>query len=357
MGWQSVAGEPQHVVGSAAGGNGHETSQDEQEGQSPEFPARCQGAPEERPEAADARRLASVGTPVEVPCYSPLKAFRVPGQAGVSFERSRLQADLPVDLPCGQCIGCRVERSRQWALRCVHESQIHRENSFITLTYDDEHLPADLGLQVEHWQKFMKRLRKKFGKVRFFHCGEYGESNLRPHYHAILFGLNFKDKELFKLNEGKPIYVSESLARTWGQGFVTVGPVTYESCAYVSRYVMKKVNGRLAESHYSRIDKATGECWSVRPEYVTMSRRPGIGHGWLQRFKSDVFPSDEVVHEGRRFRPPRYYDKQLGESELEEMKEKRRKAVGKFSHELTPDRLAVRESVAAARLSRLRREL
>ncbi len=252
-------------------------------------------------------------------------------------------------------MGCRLERSRQWALRCVHESQLHSKNVFVTLTYSDEFLPDDRGLHVEDWQKFAKRVRKRRGPFRFFHCGEYGEATLRPHYHALLFGLDFPD-QVEVAHKGRPIFSSPELRDLWGLGHVTVGPVTYESAAYVARYVMKKITGSAAAEHYSRVD-SNGETWNVRPEYTTMSRRPGIGSNWFDRFSSDVFPRDEVVHDGRRFRPPRFYDSKLESSELAKIKRKRLDAVCKHVVDLTPERLAVRETVAAARLGRVERKL
>jgi len=311
----------------------------------------CSGSQEERVPSADARRV-----PALMPCYTPLKAYRAPG-GGIAFDSKRGYQDRPLNLPCGQCIGCRWERSRQWALRCVHESQLHRKNAFITLTYDQEHLPEDLGLDVRDWQKFAKRLRKRKGRFRFFHCGEYGSENLRPHYHALLFGMDFDDRYPVEKKNGKTIYSSNELESVWGLGNVTVGDVSYESAAYVARYVIKKVTGDLAEEHYRRIDGETGEVWKVRPEYTTMSRRPGIGARWLEKFKGDVFPSDEVVHGGRKFRPPRFYDSKLPDAELSELKRKRRRAVGVHADDLTPERLSVREKVAAARLSGMERRL
>ena len=190
-----------------------------------------------------------------------------------------------LELPCGQCIGCRLERSRQWAMRCVHEASMHDDNCFITLTYNPENLPPDCGLIKSDFQKFMKRYRRAFpGKeIRFYHCGEYGDANNRPHYHAVIFGHNFDDwMYLFDSPSGEPIYTSPTLERIWGHGFVTVGSVTFESAAYVARYVMKKINGPLKEKidektdlkHYERVNAFTGEIIEVMPEYSTMSRRP-----------------------------------------------------------------------------------
>ncbi len=290
-------------------------------------------------------------------CFHPLTAYRSHG-GGIVFNAKDGFRDLPVDLACGQCQGCRLERSRQWALRCVHEAQLHSKNSFITLTYSPEHVPLDGSLHLEDWQKFAKRLRRKAGPFRYFHCGEYGEVNLRPHYHACIFGLDFvADRGLWKDTGKYPLFRSPLLDETWGLGFATVGALTFKSAAYVARYVMKKATGDLAKIKYSRISEATGEEFFVRPEYVTMSRRPGIGSAWFKRFKSDVFPADEVVYEGKRYRPPRFYDGQLADEELDMYKVKRRRALGFRGKDLTPDRLAVREKCLEGQLSVFERNL
>jgi len=292
-----------------------------------------------------------------VVCFHPLTAYRAQG-GKVVFNPKDGWGDRPLELACGQCQGCRLERSRQWAIRCVHEAQLHKQNCFITLTYSNENLPKDGSLCLADWQKFAKRLRHKAGPFRFFHCGEYGEVNLRPHYHACVFGLDFiADRGLWKDTGKFPLFRSPLLDETWGLGFATVGAMSFKSAAYVARYVMKKVNGDLAAERYGRVDEETGEVYFVRPEYVTMSRRPGIGSAWFEQFKADVYPSDEVVHEGKRYRPPRFYDCQLEADELDVYKVKRRRAVLKRGKELTPARLVVREKCLEASMKVFARDL
>ncbi len=235
---------------------------------------------------------------------------------------------------------------------------MHERNCFLTLTYDQVHLPVDGSLDVADWQKFAKRLRKRVGPFRFFHCGEYGDENRRPHYHACIFGLDFsRDRVPMKFARGNTLYTSQCLEETWGKGFATVGALTWKSAAYVARYVMKKATGKLAETRYARVDPSTGEETTVRPEYVTMSRRPGIGTEWFSQFASDVYPADEVVHEGKRYRPPRFYDSKLPVKELEVLKHRRRSAAGRHAEEQSPERLRVREKVAAIQVDQLRRNL
>lgn len=235
---------------------------------------------------------------------------------------------------------------------------MHDRSCFITLTYDQEHVPADGSVDVSHWQKFAKRVRKALGPFRFYHCGEYGELNKRPHYHALLFGLDFSfDRQALRTPREQQLYTSPTLASLWGQGQVSMGDLTFESAAYVARYCMKKLGGDLADKEYERFDSQTGEVWSVRPPYTTMSRRPGIGSAWLDRFKSDVYAEDEVVSRGRRYKPPRYYDSKLPEGELEAIKATRQREAAKHQEDQTYERLRVRENVAVARLGKLQRQL
>lgn len=290
-------------------------------------------------------------------CFRPLKAYRAPG-GGVVFDSKKGFGDRPLELPCGQCIGCRVERSRQWAIRCVHEAQLHKANCFLTLTYDQVNVPRDGSLRVRDWQLFAKRLRKAAGPFRFFQCGEYGELNKRPHFHAAVFGLDFaSDRVEIKQTGGGTLYMSPLLTRIWSNGQAVIGDLTYESAAYIARYVVGKMTGDAAAVEYCRYDSATGESWQVRPPFVTMSRNPGIASDWFEKFRGDVYPSDEVVHKGRRFRPPRFYDSKLDQVELDVLKAKRRAKVARRSSELTPERLEVRELVASARLKQKERGL
>jgi len=291
-----------------------------------------------------------------VPCYRPLKAYRAHG-GSVVFDSKRGFADRPLELPCGQCIGCRIERSRQWAIRCIHESQMHQTSSFITLTYDNEHLPKDGSLHTEDWQKFAKRLRKRIGKFRYFMAGEYGESSSRPHYHACLFGQNFSEDRIPLKQSGKnALYQSPLLEHTWGKGFCTVGNLSFESAAYVARYAVKKITGDQAEEHYQRVDTETGEVFQVKPEFATMSRRPGIGSTWYKKYGTDVYPSDEVIHDGKRYRPPRFYDEKLPGDQLLDLKKQRLKNVRKRKEDLTPERMKTKEKIIQKQMNEQKRK-
>lgn len=234
-------------------------------------------------------------------------------------------------------------------------------NAFITLTYNDANLPPSGSLHLPDFQNFMKRLRKKYGAgIRFYHCGEYGENTFRPHYHACLFNFDFPDKILFKTSNDNRLYTSEILSELWPLGHHLIGDVTFESAAYCARYIMKKVNGEPAKDHYVNIDPETGEVFELKPEYTTMSRRPGIGSTWLQKYESDVFPDDFVVLNGKKMRSPTYYSRQYEISSPDEFRKNRGARVRnakKHADDNTPARLKVRETVQKARLKMLPRKL
>ena len=307
-------------------------------------------------------------------CYHPLRAFKTSTGEVVFTELARYDVIEQLCLPCGQCVGCRLERSRQWAMRCMHEASAFDRNAFVTLTYDEDSLPADASLNYEHFQLFMKRLRKAIepGKVRFYMCGEYGEEYGRPHFHSCLFGYDFPDKVEFKrTGSGEIIYTSKLLERLWPYGLSSTGDVTFESAAYVARYCMKKVTGRDAKYHYRRystevdtlhIDMETGEIYSheITPEFNKMSLKPGIGATWYNCYASDVFPHDYVVVRGKECKPPRYYDTLYAREAPDnaEYLKYLRGVRGRAKFEDNTDaRLMVRERVANARANVFKRSL
>lgn len=309
-------------------------------------------------------------------CYHPIKAYRskvlsVNGKRPLVFLET-LSNGEHLEISCGQCIGCRLERSRIWAVRISNEASLYKDNCFITLTYSPEYLPSDGSLDVRHFQLFMKKLRKKYGKIRFFHCGEYGERLGRPHYHACLLGFDFPDKILLRTTErGDEVFSSKSLDALWGMGRTEIGSVTFESAAYVARYITKKVTGKAAEEHYSRTDFDTGEIIELKPEYTTMSRRPGIGEPWLKKFHADVYNWDQMVtRSGAVIPPPRYFDKRYELMNPEHMakvkmkREQRDVNVYGTAENLrrtidnTPERLEVRKTVKLATVNQtLNRQL
>lgn len=264
----------------------------------------------------------------------------------------------------------------------MHEASLYTDNSFVTLTYDTDNLPSDWSLNKKHFQRFMKELRRdreRKGikqKVRFFHCGEYGEL-LRPHYHAILFGVDFSDKVKFNNNSGNPLYISSTLQRLWPYGLSSIGDVTFESAAYVARYVVKKQTGKNIEqseklfglSPYNRCDMVTGELYNVEPEYATMSRGGnvkgkdnlgGIGKRWYEKYKDDAYPSDFLIVNGKKCLPPKYYDVQYAlenEEEWQKIRSKRVHGAYQRREHSTPERLRIKETIKHAQLSMLKRTI
>ena len=313
-----------------------------------------------------------------MPCYHPLSAWSMPYMVAGQLKNEISFKECPdsnkIYLPCGRCIGCRLEKSKQWATRVMHEASQHSENSFITLTYNNENLPKDNSLVYSDFQLFLKRLRqlcnRKYGKqIRFYMAGEYGENYGRPHWHACIFGHSFSDKKPWKRTpSGSIIYRSSELESLWEHGYSSIGDVTFESAAYVARYIMSKQNGDNINPKTGKPYKAvyewtcpdTGEVFERKPEFNKMSLKPGIGARWLERYESDVFPHDYVVIKGKKMKVPRYYDKIYASKNPYEMEEIKhlREIRGKLQHEdNTFERLLVKETVQLAKLRKLKRNL
>lgn len=213
-------------------------------------------------------------------------------------------------------------------------------------------------------KRFRSALDRRGGpKVRFYMCGEYGEKLSRPHYHALMFNWWPSDARLWKQTKTGPLFTSEFLSGVWGHGYAVIGSVTFESAAYVSRYITKKITGEAASDHYETefYDDATGEIFQRLPEFTNMSRKPGIAHDWFQKWKGDVYPADQIVlRNGRVMRPPRYYDRKFElemPAEFELIKQKRKVSLEKMQEELTIERLNARQKVAEARLNLSKRNL
>ena len=258
----------------------------------------------------------------------------------------------------------------------MHEASLYENNCFITLTYADEHLPEDKSLRYEDFQLFMKRFRKRFkglqpvdGKypIRFYMAGEYGEKYRRPHFHACIFNFDFADKKYHKKTPGgSRIFTSASLSELWPFGYASIGSVTFESAAYVARYIMKKVNVSSATPHHLRSHYLTqeidedGVINELVPEFNKMSLKPGIGQGWFDKYKDEVYPDDFVVVNGRKCKPPRFYDRKFADEfplEFEQIQFDRYVDAQDRIEDNTPERLAVRERVTQAKVERLVRNL
>lgn len=293
-----------------------------------------------------------------MPCFKPLQGYYKLG-GGLTFKHEQSNG-IKLSVPCGQCIGCRLERKTEWGLRLSHEAAMHFHSCFITLTYNPESLPTGETLVKRHVQLFMKNLRQhldyhhgKQKKVRYFACGEYGEQKGRPHYHIILFGWEPTDGEIYSNTEKGKLYISKTLERLWGRGYAAYGSVTEESCLYVAGYTVQKITGEMAKEHYTRV-LASGEILEIQPEFALMSTRPGIGAGYYSRFERDFRDAgDFALMHGKKKPVPRYYDKLYERKELhrlESIKNIRRQKAKLHRANNTPERLAVRETVCRAKL-------
>lgn len=223
-------------------------------------------------------------------------------------------------IPCGQCIGCRIDYSKQWATRMLLENEYSSESHFVTLTYDDAHVPkheyldpdngellTSLSLCKKDMQDFHKRLRRHFSdcNIRYYYCGEYGSMTLRPHYHSIYFNLPLSDLRFHRMSsDGKFKYwISPTLSQIWGKGHVLVCDVSFETCAYVARYVTKKIKGKANEAY---------EFFNIEPEFGEPSRKPGLGRKWFDDNWRKVYDTYIInissLKGGLKLKPPRYYD-------------------------------------------------
>jgi hypothetical protein len=340
-----------------------------------------------------------------VGCHSPLKGWKDRDTGGITFRRENGFGEK-MEVGCGQCLGCRLDHSRMWAMRIIHESAMYEHsggNAFVTLTYRDKadcsleqcekglYIPDDWSLHKDHFQKFMKRLRKAFpdNLIRFFAAGEYGRrckhgidlslvkcplcNTGRPHFHACLFNCNFTDLEPYESDGGIVRYTSKKLERIWGYGFVDVGELTYASANYTAKYILKKVRAVQSDHHYMTYDM-DGEVTFISPEFVLMSRGKtcklhrgmpyqvncpncsrGLGRDWYERYKSDVYPSDEVPIPGAGVMKgvPRYYDNALREENPEMyecIKDTRKEFMREHADDYTDKRLLDKHKVAKARI-------
>lgn len=302
-----------------------------------------------------------------MPCYGPLTAFYPKVGASSNrlvFKKSDSETGVPISVPCGKCIGCKLEHSRQWAIRCMHEKRLHTDSAFLTLTYDNAHLPPGGTLVKRDLQLFMKRYRKIAGEgVRFFACGEYGEKTKRPHYHVLLLSHGFPDRRPINgysgnsgnasggSSQGYSLYTSKSLSQLWDAGSSVIGDVTFDSAAYVARYCTKKISGPKAADHYN----------GREPEFLVMSRRPGIGTGYVHKYREEMYAHDNVIVNGVPSSLPRFYDNKYASlndtcnARLSVLKIARRRKLNRVDKGTT--RLRIREVVTLAKLAQKGRSL
>lgn len=254
-----------------------------------------------------------------MPCYNPLLAWKVEGKITFNPPSGSVGILKPFNLPCSKCIGCRLNYARSWALRCQLESLSHKDNCFITLTFSQEQLEKrknPWSLDKVEFQLFMKKLRKKYGDhIRYFHCGEYGEKTFRPHYHALIFGHDFRiptqTNKVKKYGKKYPLYNSEELTNLWNKGHCTVGELNFDTASYTARYVTKKIKGEA-----SKIAITPEGVRKIEDVYCTMSRGNkkskfnGIGEEAYHKYKHRWYGNDFIVNgNGIKMKPPRYFDK------------------------------------------------
>lgn len=242
-----------------------------------------------------------------MPCFFPVPTYRCRRTDVLSHNPHAFPDPILGKRKCWYCLGCRLDRSRGWGIRCMHEAGEYELNSFLTLTYDDANLEkVRHSLSLEEITGFLHRYRKVVWRkhkrrFRFYYCGEYGEERKRPHYHVLIFG--HRPDDLVRLpRKGLPLFKSDEVFSAWKRGFVSVGDVTYESAAYCAQYVSKKRYGKDADAFYKSL--------GLVPEFSHQSKQAGgLGYRWIMRHMSEVYSSDEVILRGKPMRPPPYYDR------------------------------------------------
>lgn len=315
-------------------------------------------------------------------CYHPQKMWPPSGGGGrwVHSPAKSYAGSVPSLFACNGCQGCRARVTAEWTARMAMESRYHDDAWFITWTYANEHLPPDYSVSKPEVQLLLKRVRREFNcgdgsdgrpHLRSFTVAEYGDSEegtKRPHYHSILWGLPLADlTDERRSQSGFPIWKSPRLESCWGKGFVDVARADRASMSYCAGYVHKKRGGKLAEEAYRRVHPVTGEVLQVAPEFALMSRRPGIGFRWAEEFKDSDLKHDDVRVEGRRMAMPGYLrrkefewlpqDGALSEAFMAKLLRSAdaKAQARKRAHEMTPERLAVREESHYLRTKHLAR--
>jgi hypothetical protein len=253
-----------------------------------------------------------------------------------------------IEIPCGQCIGCRIQRQQMWAFRSLAEASLHRHNWFLTLTYSPDSLPPHGSLRHRDWQLFAKRARRRLGPFRYLMCGEYGEQTARPHYHALAFGLDLPDVEPVGVRRGFSIFRSAALSKLWGAGLVEIGSVTAQSARYCASYVLKDSPAP------ERFDESTGEVLQLVKPYGRMSLKPGLGDAWIRKYYPEVLTHGVCFSNDRQFVIPTRFKHILDEIQPEAFEALQASAIEKarLSPDNTPARLDTRERVALANRKR-----
>lgn len=293
-------------------------------------------------------------------CTKPMRAWLVSDESGmrVSFASKGglpfsgpASSREPMSLDCGWCKHCRLMKSGDLSVRAMHQSLSYERSCFVTLTYDDKHLPVHRSIDLSVIQKFLKRFRKRFGEgIKYVYCGEYGDLNQRPHYHLLIFGENFhRDRYEWQMSNGNVLYRSPSLEKCWKFGYSSIGDFNFSTAGYVSRYIFKKRVGRVADGHYEYLDRDTGIIYQRDQEFCKWSK--GLGKEFLLKHVSSIYPLDKVVLSVgadlpmKVCRPPKYYDRLFSLADpqgMSNVKMKRRETASQKEEE-TPLRRRQRE--------------
>lgn len=264
-------------------------------------------------------------------CHEPVSAwlFNCPEGRSVSFRvpKSGDSSFEPVSLPCGKCLGCLADRAMAWSIRAYLESTMWRRNSFITLTYDDDHLPPDNKISKKSLQDFFKRVRKKY-TVRYLACGEYGSRTRRPHYHALIFGHDFRCPDEYVVNANGDL-CSPDLEQFWKLGQSLVTPLSLGTCMYVCGYVQKKVGDP--------------------DSFPLFSKNPPIGKPWFDEHYENVYRLGFVTIEGKKFPLPPQFFEWDNSSHMDILKFDRMSRARERAALLTPSNLRARAIIAKSR--------
>lgn len=243
-------------------------------------------------------------------------------------------------IPCGKCIGCRLDYSREWANRGFLEAKCWKDNYFVTLTYDDMNLPTQEWLDTddegnytrsirhplipEDFTKFMKKLRKELGNgIRFMGCGEYGTEGKRPHFHIILFNAKLPKESFYKprIINNEMYFQNTIIEKCWKKGLSNVSEASWNNIAYTARYITKKINGDMETEHYD-------EYGNVK-EFFRTSRNGGIGKFYYDAHKNEIYKNDEIIVKNRQgavsYKPPKYFDDMYEKEQPKKMKEIKRR--------------------------------
>lgn len=305
-----------------------------------------------------------------MPCTNQIKAqrygFTKDGKANYVFpNHTNYNKNREPDklFGCKQCMPCRIQKSGEWAVRLMHEAQMHESNIFLTLTQNQEHMPKNRSLDHREIQLFLKRLRKHYEPkiIRFYLGGELGKSRLNPHWHIIVFNLEVDDLELHCRNKrGDKIYKSATIEKIWGRGFITIGEVNKTTCAYTAGYLMKDSEMNHQDT-VNLVDQVTGEIIERKKPYNAMSTKPGIAKAWYDKYKDDVFPCDYVIVKGKKVNTPGYYRRQLEKDnpelfeDLREIRDQSRQTK-QFLENNTPRRIRDRAKIQLLNIKRLQLE-